>query len=457
MSNAHVPRPLLLLAQLSPVIAAAVHAGVTLGTGGAPASVGLALVLSLVALGLAGAIRPVREFLTDLADFLVTRVPLAVFVLATLVAVLLATRPHWPPAWIAVSTWLLLLTVASVLRLKAVDPRGLVKVVALLGINFVLLVFVDWVLGRVVMPSKSHNSVFIQHDAVLGWRLRPSFQVDRRNERYRALETTSRLGFRTPDVPFEKPEGTLRIVVLGDSHTEGYTVSDGEQYSQQLAQALSPELPVEVVSLGVAGYSTDQELLCYLRYGRRFDPDLVILQFSPNDVRFNVLDQYWRGAKPRYRRQGDHLMLEGVPVPDSRQVSLTRHPLLAGSSIAMLLEGTLGRIHTIDESKDVDMEEAWTVTGLLIRDIGRAVAMDGVPLVMFNAQSDRADFDERVQEIAASHDIDFIDVSPAFPGDIVDYRAPEDTHWNQRGHAAVAAFLADALRPRLERLRPSGR
>ena len=72
------------------------------------------------------------------------------------------------------------------------------------------------------------------------------------------------------------------MVILGDSHSEGYTVSDGEQYSEQLAQLLGEHCRVEVVSLGVGGYSTDQELLSYLRYGRRFNPDPTTI---PNHMR----------------------------------------------------------------------------------------------------------------------------------------------------------------------------
>jgi hypothetical protein len=167
----------------------------------------------------------------------------------------------------------------------------------------------------------------------------------------------------------------------------------------------------------------------------------VLLQTAANDFEFNVLDRYWRGLKPRFRRCGDVLLLEGVPVPDLRNVGLARHPFLTKSAIAMVLDASLSRFSVVREAEKADPVEARRVTGLLVRDLAGMVRGDGARIAMFHATPDDDEADREFRRIARVHSIPFLDILPAFEGDLPRYRVTDDKHWNRDGHEAVARFL----------------
>ena len=62
------------------------------------------------------------------------------------------------------------------------------------------------------------------YDPLLGWRNIPNWKATTQRHK---LTINSR-GLRGPEHPYEKPRGTFRIMVLGDSFTWGYGVADDE-------------------------------------------------------------------------------------------------------------------------------------------------------------------------------------------------------------------------------------
>jgi lysophospholipase L1-like esterase len=99
------------------------------------------------------------------------------------------------------------------------------------------------------------------------------------------------LGFRDPrEYTLEKAPGTFRILVIGDSVTFGHGATFETTYPYLLEQRLrrwKPEVRWEVWNLGVPGYNTRQELTYLKEVGPRFQPDLVIIGFYPNDFTAN--------------------------------------------------------------------------------------------------------------------------------------------------------------------------
>ena len=99
------------------------------------------------------------------------------------------------------------------------------------------------------------------------------------------------LGFRDPrEYTLEKPPGTFRILVLGDSVTFGHGAIDEATYPYLLEQRLKawrPEVDWQVWNLGVPGYNTGQELAYLLEVGPRYQPDLVVVGFYENDFTNN--------------------------------------------------------------------------------------------------------------------------------------------------------------------------
>ncbi len=149
----------------------------------------------------------------------------------------------------------------------------------------------------------SQHEACCEHDELLGWRHVPNRTVVFHQKEYEVTERFNSRGVRGPEYAIQKPQGEYRIVVLGDSFAEGYTVEFEELFSEILKKRLNEryQRPIQVINFGVAGYSTDQELLLFESEVKKYQPDLTILIFHDSDVSFNALKYYgsWqRGYKP---------------------------------------------------------------------------------------------------------------------------------------------------------------
>jgi len=92
-------------------------------------------------------------------------------------------------------------------------------------------------------------------------------------------------GLRDDEVLINRPSGSLRILLLGDSVTFGTCVARGRIYPDHLEQLLQQRYgEIDVINAGVGGYTTFNELQYYLTEGRKYEPDIVILSFCLNDV-----------------------------------------------------------------------------------------------------------------------------------------------------------------------------
>jgi lysophospholipase L1-like esterase len=83
----------------------------------------------------------------------------------------------------------------------------------------------------------------------------------------------------------EKPDGTFRIAVLGDSVTFGIGLPHVELYPTVLeSRYRAAGRAVEVMNLALGGYDPLQEVAALKDAGLRLDPDLVIVGYCLNDI-----------------------------------------------------------------------------------------------------------------------------------------------------------------------------
>lgn len=114
------------------------------------------------------------------------------------------------------------------------------------------------------------------------WRMKANYE----GEYTRVPLRTNSEGFRSPEISPVKPEGTVRVICLGDSLTFGHGVEERFAYPRALERVLRERFPQrgwEVVNTGVEGYSTFQETV-QLQRCLKYQPDLVVLLFCMNDV-----------------------------------------------------------------------------------------------------------------------------------------------------------------------------
>jgi lysophospholipase L1-like esterase len=93
-------------------------------------------------------------------------------------------------------------------------------------------------------------------------------------------------GLRGKETSYPKPIGKKRVLVLGDSVTFGWGVSDGETFPEKMEPLLVSATGEswEVINSGVNGYNTQQEEAYFRREGIRYDPDVVVLVYVSNDT-----------------------------------------------------------------------------------------------------------------------------------------------------------------------------
>ena len=125
----------------------------------------------------------------------------------------------------------------------------------------------------------------------------------------------------------DKQPDVFRVVVIGDSFTYGAEVSDDETYPHRLEMLLPKG---EVINLGVRAYGIDQAVLKYLKYGRAYRPDLLVVGIWSLDYLRTPLT-FYRFAKPLY-----------VIDPGTHALTLTRTPVPPPDDMYRMLERELG-------------------------------------------------------------------------------------------------------------------
>ncbi|MEA2062273.1 MAG: hypothetical protein U9P14_01125 [Gemmatimonadota bacterium] len=111
------------------------------------------------------------------------------------------------------------------------------------------------------------------------------------------------LGFKDREHDFLKGKGVYRVLLLGDSFVQAQEVPIECQTSSIMEKlAKQDSLNMEVISLGMSSYGQSHQLITYEKLGRKFDPDLVISFFCPNDIHDNLRLEKQLG-KPVYLLQ----------------------------------------------------------------------------------------------------------------------------------------------------------
>jgi hypothetical protein len=142
----------------------------------------------------------------------------------------------------------------------------------------VALAVVEVALRRLPTPERKAHLV---SDAVRHHRLRADWRGTVQGVPYR----TNALGLRDRELTTPKPAGTVRVLMLGDSFTEGGGFPDADTVPRRVETALRTRCPaVEVVNAGTASYSPILEYLVLQEVGVAVAPDLVVVNLDMTDV-----------------------------------------------------------------------------------------------------------------------------------------------------------------------------
>lgn len=180
----------------------------------------------------------------------------------------------------------------------------------LLAVLFVELVLFSAGLGE--------EEIF-KFDSDLGTRHMTGKRVSWRTEGY-AQSYFDTNGMREAQVTVNKPAGTYRIALLGDSLTEGMQVPVENTFGQILQRQLSRnDKPVQVLNFAVSGYSTVQEYVQLKKQVLAYQPDLVVVCYNNRDMFENWAppDQVLSNVRPlALHLPGQKLLVSSGPVHD---------------------------------------------------------------------------------------------------------------------------------------------
>lgn len=308
------------------------------------------------------------------------------------------------------------------------------------------------------------RGMYVTDDAV-GYVLTPGFSGILSRPEFHYHFTINQISQRGAD-PRPRKANSFRVVCLGDSFTWGFGVSEAEMFTVRLEKALAsrfPERDIQVINAGVPGYGTADQLHFLLSRATALDPDLVILQFLPDNdfienrvpARDNAeVREGWLVSK-----QGGKDPFLGQPIWLRAHKWLKNHSHLAKlvserlGYIAMRagLMGNLGATH----GEDFTDEDGRRAIALLQRVAATAKRLGAHTLFLFSPGQTPVVSESAppiravavVEQGAHEAGADFIDLTPIFRArtDRLALYYRLDGHWTAAGHAAVAESLFDYI------------
>ncbi len=377
---------------------------------------------------------------------------------------------------------------------------------SLMAISLLLMMSVLEIAARFVRSRQQggkegrEDSLYKEYDPALGWRKKKNGGATYKRREYTVDVRINSQGLRDPERSVEPRPGTFRVLALGDSFMEGYTVNLGETLTQKLEGRLNAAgCRAEVINGGTSAYSTDQEYLFYRTDGARYRPALVLLFFFWNDVIYTDRQDYFGTPKPAFEMGGGKLKLHRYPVKEkpkdagpaateeadeapkgSAFLELLRERLWVGAPDAHDALARLGLWNPIpkatprlemlvyDRRDLAPVEDAWEKVGVIVKALKEDVEAHGSRLAIVHVPGrmeiqdssfeatkklyrledgawDLNKVRDKLKTFGAALDIPVIDLVPALRAAESTFRSTYftfDGHWNARGHdvASEAVF-----------------
>jgi lysophospholipase L1-like esterase len=269
----------------------------------------------------------------------------------------------------------------------------------------------------------------------------PTFEMlpSRRVAYMGAMMSTNRWGMRDRDYEREKPPGTLRIALLGDSQAMGGGTEDALTFENVAEDLLNRDAAgtgagggrAEILNFSVAGYGPAARLWLLERSVWAFQPDVVLVT-GVNDLVW-VAREVAGGAEGRYAQpfpaMAEAARDAGIDAGTPHDVAMARHVPHRERVLRAIYEGIVRscRAHG-----------------------ARPVAVF-IPQPRPEAPEAMADIRRQI-ELAREAGFTVIDLLDTYAG-VTDlaplWVAPWDRHPNARGHAMLGERLYEGLRREL--------
>lgn len=125
---------------------------------------------------------------------------------------------------------------------------------------------------------------------------------------YDAHYQINNLSYRGDDLTFEKPDDTIRLLVLGGSATFDTLAEHNQDWSHLIGSNLNETETnnhYQVINAGVPGYNTFNSMMRLMSEGWMFNPDYVLIYHCWNDIKYF----------PSVTENTSYLQLQNVDIP----------------------------------------------------------------------------------------------------------------------------------------------
>ncbi len=158
------------------------------------------------------------------------------------------------------------------------------------------------------------SPVFYSVDESRGYALSPNMRGWYRKEGETYITINSD-GLRDEEHQIQKPVGTARIAVIGDSYSEALQVNLNETFWKVMQEKLSgcgafDGKKIEIINFGISGYGTAQEFLTLKEKVWKYSPDIVLLAITTNNDITDNYRAFKRTEIPYYVYRDNELVLD---------------------------------------------------------------------------------------------------------------------------------------------------
>lgn len=195
-------------------------------------------------------------------------------------------------------------------------------------------------------PRYSQGKDVIEFNPLFGHLHKPNLKYKWRGRGFTGEVSTNSRGLRDREFGYKKKDGTFRILVLGDSMTEGVHVKGKETYPKVLEELLNrygERQVFEVINAGVVGWGTDSEMLFFRHEGYKYEPDMVLLAFNPwtdisdNGYKYIHVEEWEEKPRRPFFGLNEQGLLQLYNFPAKNPISTPDHKNLAQNKPTGLL------------------------------------------------------------------------------------------------------------------------
>ena len=332
-------------------------------------------------------------------------------------------------------------------KTKNILFKGSVKSIVLIGIG--AFIFIEIMLRSIISIRYNFYVNSISDSEKLGWKTIENVKLISKPMGYdRKIEfLTEKYGFRK----FGKINTKKRkILIIGDSFTEGVNVNNDEVYYNYLDTN-----KYEIFAYGCGGYGTLQEFMIIDEYFDEINPDILLIQFCSNDIINNSYELERYNSKNNPHRIRPYLLNEDVKYLYPSMMNGALYRILDYFYIFRILKLQYLRFYKIEiNEKNTNLdylkdyfEKSEQITLKILERIKKR--SNSIPLFSFT--TDYNEYSKKsIDSIFKQSGYMYI---PNVPEQLISAKnkgmkidgMPYDAHWNHIGHKIAGKYISEFL------------